>query len=78
MPELVRAADLTADTLGRSVRLEDSTPGGGTVFGRVVEVRHRLVGGDHPPASQTRFKIQVFEDQVIVVTVASEQQITVG
>ena len=78
MPETVRAADITADTLGRSVRLEGSAPGGGTVFGRVVEVRHRLVGDDHPPASQTRFKIQVFGDQVIVVTVASEQQITVG
>jgi hypothetical protein len=78
MPETVRAADITADTLGRTVRVEDSAPPGGTVFGRVVEVRHRLVGRDHPPAGQTRLKIQAFGDQVIVVTVASDQQITVG
>jgi hypothetical protein len=78
MPETFSAADLTADTLGRLVRLEGSTPAGGSVFGRVVEVRHRLVGDDHPPAGQTRLKIQVFADQVIVVTVPSDQQITIG
>jgi hypothetical protein len=65
MPEEIRAAELTADHLGRRVRFE---PGDQTVVtGRLVRIRHKHVGFAVTPDTETRLDIEGPEDQLITV-----------
>ena len=58
-----RAAELTADDLGRQVRFE---PGDQTVVtGRLVRIRHKYVGFDATPDTDTQLEIERPEDQLI-------------
>jgi hypothetical protein len=65
MPEEIRAAELTADHLGRRIRID---PGDQTfVTGRLVRIRHKQVGFDATPDTETRLEIEGPEDQLITV-----------
>jgi hypothetical protein len=66
MPEEIRAAELTADHLGRRVRID---PGDQTTFviGRLVRIRHKYVGFAATPETETRLEIEGPEDQLITV-----------
>jgi hypothetical protein len=65
MPEEIRAAELTADHLGRRVRFdpEDQT----VVTGRLVRIRHKYVGFAATPDTETRLEVEGPEDQRITV-----------
>jgi hypothetical protein len=61
----IRAAELTADHLGRRVRID---PGDQTfVIGRLVRIRHKYVGFAATPDTETRLEIEGPEDQLITV-----------
>ena len=75
MPETRTVAELAAETLGRTVRLEDATRDRTFIMGRVTDIRHRLVGD--PPVPETRLKVEVFGDQLIVLTFAPDREIEV-
>jgi len=66
MPEEIRAAELTADHLGRRVRID---PGDQAfVIGRLVRIRHKQVGlAAATPDTETRLQIEGPEDQLITV-----------
>jgi hypothetical protein len=65
MVDHIRAAELTADHLGRRVRIDlgDQT----FVTGRLVRIRHKQVGFDATPDTETRLEIEGPEDQRITV-----------
>ena len=65
MPEDIRAAELTADHLGRRVRIDtgDQT----FVIGRLVRIRHKQVGFAATLDTETRLEIEGPEDQLITV-----------
>ena len=66
MVEHIRAAELTADHLGRRVRID---PGDQTLItGRLVRIRHKQVGlAAATPDTETRLRIEGPEDQLITV-----------
>ena len=65
MPEQIRAAELTADHLGRRVRID---PGDQTVVvARLVRVRDKQVGFAASPDTDTRLELEGPEDQLITV-----------
>ena len=58
MSEQIRAAELTADALGRTVRIE--TGGRESLRGRPVRIRHKLVRDE----SETRRDLEAGEQRV--------------
>ena len=58
MSEQIRAAELTADALGRTVRIE--TGDREFLRGRLVRIRHKLVRDE----SETRLDLEVGEQRV--------------
>jgi hypothetical protein len=57
----IRAAELTADHLGRTVKIN---PGDQTfLVGRLVSVRHKRVGKAAAPETETRLEVEVLADQ---------------
>ena len=59
----IRAAELTADHLGRTIKLD---PGDQTSrVGRLVSVRHKRVGNAAPSETDTRLELEVPGDQHI-------------
>jgi hypothetical protein len=66
MVEQIRAAELTADHLGRSVRIDpgDEFP---FVTGRIVRIGHRQVGNPAAPETETRLEVEVLGDQRVTV-----------
>jgi hypothetical protein len=65
MVDHIRAAELTADHLGRRVGID---PGDQTfVIGRLVRIRHKYVGFAATPETETRLEIEGPEDQLITV-----------
>jgi hypothetical protein len=59
----IRAAELTADHLGRTITLD---PGNQTArVGRLVNVRHKRVGKAAPSETDTRLELEVPGDQYI-------------
>ena len=58
MSEQIRAAELTADALGRTVRIE--TGDRQFLRGRLVRIRHKLVRDE----SETRLDLEVGEQRV--------------
>ena len=58
MSEQIRAAELTADALGRTVRIE--TGDRQFLRGRLVRIRHKLVRD----VSETRLDLEVGEQRV--------------
>jgi hypothetical protein len=65
MVEHIRAAELTADHLGRRVSIDagDQT----IVTGRLVQIRHKQVGFDATPETETRLELEGPGDQRIRV-----------
>jgi hypothetical protein len=61
----IRAAELAADHLGRSVKIYsgDQT----FLVGRLVSVRHKVVGNGATPETETRLELGVPGDQRIRV-----------
>ena len=59
----IRAAELTADNLNRTVRIdhEDET----FVVGRLMKIRHKRLGDGAAPDIVTRLVIEVLGDQRI-------------
>jgi hypothetical protein len=59
----IRAAELTADHLGRTIKLDpaDQT----SRVGRLVSVRHKRVGKAAPSETDTRLELEVPGDQHI-------------
>jgi hypothetical protein len=65
MVEQIRAAELTADHLGRRVRID---PGDQSfLMGRLVKVQHRQVGNPAAPETETRLDVEVVGEQVVTV-----------
>jgi hypothetical protein len=65
MVEHIRAAELTADHLGRRLRID---PGDQTlIMGRLVRIRHKQVGFAATPDTNTRLELEGPEDQLITV-----------
>jgi hypothetical protein len=64
MPDEIRAAELTADHLGRRVKLDS---GDQVVTGRLVRIRHKYSGFAATPDTETRVEIEGPEDQLITV-----------
>jgi hypothetical protein len=61
----IRAAELTADHLGRTVKID---PGDQTfLVGRLVSIRHKRVGNAATPETETRLELEGSEDQRIRV-----------
>jgi hypothetical protein len=61
----IRAAELTADHLGRRMKID---PGNQTLItGRLVRIRHKQVGLAATPDTETRLEIEGPEDQLITV-----------
>ena len=59
----IRAAELTADHVGRTVKID---PGQQTfLVGRLVSVRHKQVGNGGTPETETRLELEVPGDQRI-------------
>ena len=64
-PEQIRTAELNADHLGRTVRID---PGDQTsVMGRLTEVRHKQVGAEDSPGVETRLELRVLGAQRVAV-----------
>ena len=65
MNQQIRAAELTADHVGRTVKIDsgDQAP----IMGRLLEIRHKQVGKTAAPETETRLEIEVFGDQSIRV-----------
>ena len=66
MVEQIRAAELTADHLGRGVRIDagDEFP---FVMGRIVRIGHRRAGNPSAPETETQLELEVLEDQRVTV-----------
>ena len=60
----IRAAELTADHLGRTVRVDPGDPT--VIVGRLVSIRHRVRKAD-PSETETQLEIEVPGDQHIKV-----------
>ena len=59
----IRAAELTADHVGRTVKID---PGQQTfLVGRLVSVRHKQVGNGGTPETATRLELEGSGDQRI-------------
>jgi hypothetical protein len=59
----IRAAELTADHVGRTVKID---PGDQTsLIGRLVSVRHKRVGKTAPSETETQLELEVPGDQRI-------------
>jgi hypothetical protein len=65
MPEQIRAAELTADHLGRRVRIDSGDQP--VVTGRLVRIRHKQVGFAAIPDTDTRLDVEGAADQLITV-----------
>jgi hypothetical protein len=61
VPEQIRAAELTADALGRTVRIDPADRP--FLTGRLVSIRHKLVRDE----TETRLEIEVVGDQRVSV-----------
>ena len=61
----IRAAELTADHLGRTVKINSSDPT--FIVGRLVSIRHKQVGKSGTPETETRLEVEVPGDQRIRV-----------
>jgi hypothetical protein len=61
----IRAAELTADHVGRTVKIDsgDQT----FLVGRLVSIRHKQVGNAATPETETRLELEVPGDQRIRV-----------
>ena len=65
MSQQIRAAELTADHLGRTVKID---PGEESfVTGRIVRIGHRRVGRTATPETETQLEIEVLGEQTIRV-----------
>ena len=61
----IRAAELTADHLGRTVKID---PGNETfVMGRLVQILHKPVIDGDVTGTETRLAIEVLADQLVRV-----------
>ena len=61
----IRAAELTADHLGRTVKID---PGDETfVMGRLVQILHKPVIDGDVTGTETRLAIEVLADQLVRV-----------
>ena len=61
----IRAAELTADHVGRTVKID---PGDQTfLVGRLVSIRHKRVGSAATPETETRLELEGPGDQRIRV-----------
>lgn len=61
----IRAAELTADHLGRTVKID---PGDQAfITGRLLEIRHKQVGKPAAPETETRLDIEVLGERMIRV-----------
>lgn len=59
----IRAAELTADQVGRTVKID---PGDQTsLVGRLVRVQHKQVGNAATPETETRLELEVPAEQRI-------------
>ena len=59
----IRAAELTADHLGRTVKID---PGDQTsLVGRLVRLQHKQVGNAATPETETRLELEVPGEQRI-------------
>ena len=66
MNQQIRAAELTADNLGQTVKID---PGDHTVItGRLVRIRHKQVGFAATPDTETRLELEGPEDQRMTVS----------
>jgi hypothetical protein len=61
----IRAAELTADHLGRTVRINPGDPT--VIVGRLVSIRHKQVGNAATPETETRLELEGPGDQRIRV-----------
>jgi hypothetical protein len=61
----IRAAELTADHLRRTVRINPGDPT--VIVGRLVSIRHRQVRNAATPETETRLEVEVSADQRIRV-----------
>jgi hypothetical protein len=61
----IRAAELTADHLGRTVKID---PGNETfVMGRLVQILHKPVIDGDVTGTETRLAVEVLADQLVRV-----------
>jgi hypothetical protein len=61
----IRAAELTADHLGRTGRINPGDPT--VIVGRLVSIRHKQVGNAATPETETRLELEGPGDQRIRV-----------
>jgi hypothetical protein len=59
----IRAAELTADHLGRTVRINPGDPT--VIVGRLVSIRHRVRKAAAPSETETQLEVEVPGDQRI-------------
>jgi hypothetical protein len=63
----IRAAELTADHLGRRIRLDYSNDDQTLVIARIVKVQYKQVGNPADSETETRLHLEILNNQRIKV-----------